>query len=420
MLSRIILASYQMSSCILFLPTGIDVLPFLQMSASPELPKALKAFCSQNDIDISEFAHIPLVPRYLRINPRSSLWAVPSEDAARKLEDSLQKGIDEKKTSVSPSDVRVTPLEWLDDLRVYSVVPRSISIAASSYYRSGEVYSMDAASMVSVLALDISPGDCVLDLCCAPGMKTSLIADLLAAKHVESPGLVVGVDASLNRLFATRSVVQKYDAPRVVLIAGDGTALGDLGSVCLSDDVQSGPHKRHLQKINKRLRNGLRAAGDALSNPVLVFKSTDVTCSELPSSFDRVLVDAECSHDGSIAHIPDVSGSGEEQLAMHHLAPDEAQSLHDLQLGLLSQGFKLLKPGGRLVYSTCSFARSQNEAIVSEFLSLPEGKQGRLVAAPARFRGMSQPSSLEGCLRLTPKSSNSSFQFVACIERVRS
>ncbi|KPI86276.1 hypothetical protein ABL78_4659 [Leptomonas seymouri] len=112
--------------------------------------------------------------------------------------------------------------------------------------------------------------------------------------------------------------------------------------------------------------------------------------------FDRVLVDAECSHDGSVSHVhvgeskmhadmsnPGVSiikGQGlTNEYRMQHLnlgdggtQPADASnssSLFNLQSELLYNGYQQLKPGGTLVYSTCSYSFEQDELVVQRFLS---------------------------------------------------
>ena len=86
-------------------------------------------------------------------------------------------------------------------------------------------------------------------------------------------------------------------------------------------------------------------------------------------SFDYVLVDAECSHEGSIKHITKYASQwGLETMNKRMVWLEQTEELRKLQLGLLRNGFRNLKKGGVLIYSTCSFCRSQNEDLVEEFL----------------------------------------------------
>jgi 16S rRNA C967 or C1407 C5-methylase (RsmB/RsmF family) len=82
-----------------------------------------------------------------------------------------------------------------------------------------------------------------------------------------------------------------------------------------------------------------------------------------------VLVDAECTHDGSLKHIIKYEQWGWDTFERRFLDADRVASITLLQLQLLTNGFRLLKPGGTLVYSTCSFTKTQNEGVVERFLT---------------------------------------------------
>ena len=77
------------------------------------------------------------------------------------------------------------------------------------------------------------------------------------------------------------------------------------------------------------------------------------------SGFDRILVDAPCTGSGTTRKNPDVWGKW---------LPSGGRSLHDLQVALLSKASALVKPGGRVVYSTCSLDPVEDEAVVAEAL----------------------------------------------------
>jgi len=82
--------------------------------------------------------------------------------------------------------------------------------------------------------------------------------------------------------------------------------------------------------------------------------------------YDKVLVDAECTHDASASHM--FKYEGKELPAGLLFSLSRGTELHELQLNLLRNGFRLLKVGGILVYSTCSAEYEQNEAIILKFL----------------------------------------------------
>ncbi|XP_057718902.1 uncharacterized protein LOC130933303 [Arachis stenosperma] len=84
--------------------------------------------------------------------------------------------------------------------------------------------------------------------------------------------------------------------------------------------------------------------------------------------YDKVLVDAECTHDGSVKHIHKFENWGWGTFQRRVLDAERTHNLHVLQLNLLRNGFRLLKVGGSLVYSTSSLTLVQNEDVVEHFL----------------------------------------------------
>src|SRR6202011_4265948 len=76
--------------------------------------------------------------------------------------------------------------------------------------------------------------------------------------------------------------------------------------------------------------------------------------------FQRILVDAPCSGTGTLARHPEIRW---------RLRPEQLSEFHQLQVGILASAIKQLAPGGRLVYSTCSMEREENEDVVAEVLA---------------------------------------------------
>lgn len=85
--------------------------------------------------------------------------------------------------------------------------------------------------------------------------------------------------------------------------------------------------------------------------------------------YDRVLVDADCSHDGSVKHLRKLSAA---ELSLR-LCPSLCAAHVRTQRALLRNGFRVLRPGGVLVYATCSLTRAQNEEVVAWLLAQEPG-----------------------------------------------
>jgi 16S rRNA C967 or C1407 C5-methylase (RsmB/RsmF family) len=83
-----------------------------------------------------------------------------------------------------------------------------------------------------------------------------------------------------------------------------------------------------------------------------------------PLEYDRVLCDVPCSGDGTLRKNPAI---------WKKWNPGQSLSLHKLQLRILVRGLELLKDGGRLVYSTCSFNPIEDEAVVSAAITIAKG-----------------------------------------------
>ena len=300
-------------------------------------PQEFLDFLRDNDVDIRVF-QTPQSARYVRVNPADP-------PTMSEFEAELQ--------VLNPhSEVRVVPVEWMPG---FWAVTAAAKIASSKAYKSGQIYGMDVSSAVPVDLLAISPGDHVLDLCCAPGVKL-----LYAAERLHGTGSLTGVDISAPRLNTCRSLLGKYQfAAR--LFEADG-------------------------------------------------RSFD-TAAESGSLYDKVMVDAECTHEGSVKHLEKFGKQwGWDTFKARVL--DTHTDLQALQRHLARNGARLLKPGGRMTYSTCSFCKSQNEDVVAWLLdtcpdlsicdlshtSYPAGK-GRLG------------------LRFDPLTSNTGGQFVALFQK---
>jgi 16S rRNA (cytosine967-C5)-methyltransferase len=114
--------------------------------------------------------------------------------------------------------------------------------------------------------------------------------------------------------------------------------------------------EKRLNNLKPRLKRS------GLSNlfPQLIGNENDIKIKRLAGKIDRVLVDAPCSGLGTLRRNPDLKW---------RQSPQSIDELKHKQAAILSSASRLLKPGGRLVYATCSFLREENQEIVEHFLN---------------------------------------------------
>lgn len=137
-------------------------------------------------------------------------------------------------------------------------------------------------------------------------------------------------------------------------IGGKATHLSEIMGNCgevVAVDI-SGDKIAAMKALSARLGTSIiePRAADALDEPIPGFQE----------GFDRVLVDAPCSGVGTLRRAPEIKW---------RLAPRDVGALTDLQKRLLDRAAQYVKPGGRLVYSTCSVLEAENGAVVDDFLA---------------------------------------------------
>ncbi len=180
-------------------------------------------------------------------------------------------------------------------------------------FAKGSVYVQDFGSAFIAHQAQVKPHQTVIDLCAAPGSKTVFLAEQLQLQ-----GSLTAVDISAKRLERL-----KENAARL------GIAWG---------------------------------VGDKAFLQIVVASALDF---ETPHKADTVVVDAPCSGLGTVKRHPE---------RLLSITPEQIAAYPPLQLAILKQGSQLLKPNGRLVYSTCSIHPAENHAVVDAFLASPEGK----------------------------------------------
>jgi 16S rRNA (cytosine967-C5)-methyltransferase len=180
------------------------------------------------------------------------------------------------------------------------VLDAALDLHGSDAFERGELMPQSRASMTVARVLDPQPGERVLDLCAAPGAKTTHMAALM-----EGRGEVVAVEAHPGRAKALEENARRLGASNVRVVVGDAA---------------------------------VPVGGD----------------------FDRVLLDPPCSDLGTLQSRPDVRWRKDLSL-IERVAVQQA--------ALLEAAAAQVRPGGVLVYSTCTISAGENEEQMAAFLS---------------------------------------------------
>lgn len=203
----------------------------------------------------------------------------------------------------------------------------------------------DESSMLVAHVVDPQPNDLVLDVCSAPGGKTTHMAALM-----QDVGKIVACDI--------------YD-----------------------------------HKLKRVMDNAVRL-GVHIIQPKLC--DAREIWQEYPQQADRVLVDAPCSGLGVLRRKPD---------SRWRKSPELLKELPKLQLAILKSAAACVKPGGILVYSTCTIAREENQDVVKAFLA--EAKEFELVHTGHRLPAARE----EEMVQLYPQRDGTDGFFIACLQR---
>jgi len=170
-------------------------------------------------------------------------------------------------------------------------------------FKNGSIEVQDEGSQLLALLLDAKRGEMVVDFCAGAGGKT-----LAIGATMRSTGRLYAFDTSAHRLDALK--------PRLA-------------------------------------RSGLSNV-----HPAAIAHERDERVKRLAGKIDRVLVDAPCSGLGTLRRNPDLKW---------RQSPESVQELTAKQAAILASAARLVKPGGRLIYATCSLLAEENEAIADAF-----------------------------------------------------
>jgi 16S rRNA (cytosine967-C5)-methyltransferase len=160
--------------------------------------------------------------------------------------------------------------------------------------------------------------------------------------------------------------------------------------------------EKRLNKLKPRL------ARSGLSNvhPVVIAHENDAKVKRLAGKIDRVLVDAPCSGLGTLRRNPDIKW---------RQTPESVVELNAKQTAILASAARLVKPGGRLVYATCSLLDEENESVVNEFMA----SHADFILVPMKDVLSEQkiPLDMQDYLKLDPELHQTDGFFAAVLER---
>ncbi|WP_258083169.1 RsmB/NOP family class I SAM-dependent RNA methyltransferase [Thermococcus thermotolerans] len=274
-----------------------------------------------------------------------------AEDLLRALNETLPTSIRVNLLKASVEDVerylRKKSVRFERSKRVETVIRILDPFNPEWLFNKGFAVAQEEAAAVASLVLDPKPGETVVDLAAAPGGKTAHMAELM-----KNEGKIYAFDVDKARIKRMNEVLRRTGVEIAETIRADG------------------------RKVPAML-------GEEIA--------------------DRVMLDAPCTSDGTIAKNPELRW---------RLREKNIPKVVGLQKELIESAWKLLKPGGRLLYSTCSMFREENEGVVEWFLGRHE--DAKLVP----LNGPYDEGLLPGTMRAWPHRHGTIGFFYALIEKV--
>lgn len=224
------------------------------------------------------------------------------------------------------------------------------------YHEAGAYYIQEASAMAPAFVLDPGPGERVLDLCAAPGGKSTQIA-----ADMKGEGLLVS-----NEIHPARAR-------------------------SLSENIE---------------RMGIRNCLVLSHEPAFLSR-------RFSEFFDKILVDAPCSGEGMFRKNPE---------ALKEWSPEKVKGCAKRQADILDQAAFMLREGGRMVYSTCTFSPEENENTIDDFLRRHSEFEREAFRLPQTFGERGSPDPKEelraaGELRLWPHKVRGEGHFLACLHK---
>ena len=224
------------------------------------------------------------------------------------------------------------------------------------WHEAGVYYLQEPSAMAPAPLLEAQPGEFVLDLCAAPGGKSTQLAAAMDGR-----GLLV---------------CNEYSPKRAKILSQNMERMG-------------------------------------VANALVLNETPAALAASFPGCFDRILVDAPCSGEGMFR---------KEAAALEDWSRENIRQCAQRQLEILRCASTMLRPGGRLVYSTCTFAPEEDEGLISAFLKESPAFSLLKMDAPWFAQGSSRlvenpAPELERCLRLWPHLLRGEGHFAAVLQK---
>ncbi|QEK11755.1 NOL1/NOP2/sun family putative RNA methylase [Crassaminicella thermophila] len=252
---------------------------------------------------------------------------------------------------ISPFKLR--PIPWCKDGFYFEEGERP---AKHPYYHAGLYYIQEPSAMTPAEVLNPQPGNRVLDLCAAPGGKSTQIAAAL-----DGQGVLVTNDINMNRVKALIKNIELFGIKNAIVT------------------------NEKPEKIKKYFEN----------------------------YFDKILVDAPCSGEGMFRKDPSMVKSWEKHDATYYMP---------IQKAIMDNVDYMLRAGGNVLYSTCTFSPEENEEIIKEFIK--DNSQFYIVDIPknngfskGRPEWVNGEKELEGCIRLWPHKLEGEGHFLSLMKK---
>ncbi len=236
------------------------------------------------------------------------------------------------------------PIPWAKDAYYYGEEDRP---GKHPYHEAGLYYIQEPSAMAPAVYLDARPGEYVLDLCAAPGGKSSQIAACM-----QGQGLLIS-----NEIVPNRAAVLSENMERLGVV-----------------------------------------------NAIVTNEDPDSLADHFPLFFDKIMVDAPCSGEGMFR---------KNAIALSEWSPENVLVCADRDDLILDAADRMLKEGGRLVFSTCTFAPTEDEGSIERFLDRHPNYQIERVPL---YPGMT-PADLEGTIRLWPHKLRGEGHYIAVLRK---